>query len=297
VLTGTGAIAVLSLFAAPLMSGEEPVSGSAPQATQAVPDVQLETVPVEARRRRERIDSQVSEFVSSIVGPAKVDSLARWKGPVCVVTVGLAAAEGDFVKKRIEKIATDAGVAPGRPDCAPNFVVIVTPDPEAVLRDWWSEEHRLFNQDRGLGGVRRFLEIDRPVRVWHNACNVPPGLAGYFSPVEFCGVGVTGTRLKWAAVRAIYTALVGVDLTQIEGLTFGQVSDYVAMVGLAQIRPDPDPGDASTILGLFSASGADRQKGVTAWDQSFLKALYATTDGSVTELTQIKLRMSDDLAR
>ena len=98
-----GAIAVFSLFAAR--------SSANPQS--AVPDTELESVTVEAQRRKQRIDEQVSEFVYSIAGPAKVESLARWNVPVCVATAGLTAAEADFVKKRIAQIATDADVAVG----------------------------------------------------------------------------------------------------------------------------------------------------------------------------------------
>ena len=69
------------------------------------------------------------------------------------------------------------------------------------------------------------------------------------------------------------------------------------MVGLAKIRPHPELGGATTILGLFGVEDDRRPKGLIPWDQSFLKAIYETTDGSVTELAQIKLRMSEDLAR
>ena len=296
-LIGIAAIAVFSLFAARSMAGPESPAETAEATTPASPD-ELESVTVEARRRRELIDKQVSEFVYSIVGPGKVESLARWNVPVCVATAGLTAAEADFVKKRLTQIATDSDVPTGGPGCGPNFVVIVTTEPEKLLKAWWSEEHRLFNRDRGLGGVNRFIQTDQPVRVWHNACSAPPGIEAYaFSVSDDCGTGVTGSRLSWGAVRAIYTAIVVVDLTKIEGLTFGQVTDHVAMVGLAKIRPSPELGEVPTILGLFTASGADRQKGLTAWDESFLKAVYATTDGSVMEISQIKLRMSEDLAR
>ena len=139
----------------------------------------------------------------------------------------------------------------------------MTPEPEKLLKDWWSEDPRLFNRDRGLGGVNRFIQTDQPVRVWKNACSAPQGIAAHaFSTSEHCGHGVTGSRLTWGAVRAIYSAIVVVDLTKIEGLTFGQVADYVAMVGLVQIQPNPELGDVSTILGLFAASGTDRSKGL-----------------------------------
>jgi hypothetical protein len=297
-LFGACAVAVLSSIAAPAVAGPKSTPESPQPATSVAPEVELEPVTVEARRRRELIDKQVSEFVYSIAGPGTVESLARWNVPVCVAAAGLTAAEADFVKKRIAQIATDARIPLGGPACGPNFVVVVTPEPEKLLKEWWSEEHRLFNRDRGLGGVNRFIQADQPVRVWHNACNAPPRIRAHaFSTSEHCGVGIPGSRLTWSAVRAVYSAIVVVDLTQIEGLTFGQVADYVAMVGLAQIRPNPELGDTSTILGLFAANGADRSKGLTAWDQSFLKAVYATTEGSTTEVSLIKVRMSEDLAR
>jgi hypothetical protein len=298
-LTGLGAIALFFFFAARSIAGEEPTPETAPSPTSATADTELESVTVEARRRRERIDKQVSEFVYSIAGPGKVESLARWNVPVCVATAGLTAAEADFVKKRITQIAADADVPVGGPACGPNFAVIVTTEPEKLLKAWWSEEHRLFNLDRGAGGVNRFIQTDQPVRVWHNACNSPSGIPAHaFSTSQHCGSGSgTGSRLSWAAVRAVYTAIVVVDLDQIEGLTFGQVADYVAMIGLAQIRPNQEMGEVPTILDLFALSGTERSKGMTEWDQSFLKAVYATTDGSTTEISLIKVRMSEELAR
>jgi hypothetical protein len=214
------------------------------------------------------------------------------------LALGMTEAQSDFVAKRVAEVAKDADVPLGNPGCAPNFVVVVTPEPQELLKDWWAEDHNLFNRDRGLGGVNRMIRTDQPVRVWHNACDVPP-LRGYYQPSGQldCGAGVTGSRLTHAAVRAIYSAIVVVDLDLIEGLTFGQLSDYVAMVGLTKIRPNPDLGEASTILGIFAQSSTRRPKGLTAWDRSFLRAIYETTDGSVTELAQIKLRMSEDLAR
>jgi hypothetical protein len=296
-VAGAGAIVMLSLIAARASAGSESAPESARSATPAAPTVELDSVRVEAQRRRARIDREVSEFVNSIVGSAKAESLARWKVPICVAAAGLTQAEAAFVKERVSRIATDAGVPLGRSDCAPNFIVVVTPDPQALLEGWWSEEHQLFNRDRGLGGVNRMIRTDQPVRVWHNACNVPPGLAYAWSGQLDCGHGQTGSRLTWDAVRAIYSAIVVVDFDDIEGLTFGQIADYVAMVGLAKIRKDSEFGVVPTILDLFGMDGADRPKGLTAWDQSLLKAVYATLDGSVTEVSQIKVRMGDDLAR
>lgn len=259
----------------------------------------LDPVAVESSRRNPRINEQVSEFVTAVVPPVVHESMGRWAVPPCVFAAGLVESERKFVERRIMGVAAEAGIPVGAGDCAPNFVVVVSTDPEAFLREWWSAEPQLFNKERGVGGIERMIRADRPVSVWHNACNAPPNLARNFRlSVEVnCGVGVMGSRITRAVVRAIYTAIVVVDFRRIEGLTFGQVADYVAMVGLAKLREDPQPGAVPTILALFQDGGEDRAKALTVWDQAFLKSVYASRDGSVTEVTQVKLKMTEALAR
>ncbi len=255
---------------------------------------------MESSRRNTRINEQVSEFVTAIVPPARHESLSRWSVPVCIVAAGLAGPEAEFVERRIRTIAGEAGIPVGPSDCAPNFVVIVTPDPETFLREWWSDEPRLFNKDRGVGGVERMISTAQPVRVWHNVCNVAPSLARNFrlSVTWDCNAGgELGSRITRPVVRSIYTAIVVVDFDDIEGLTFGQIADYVAMVGLAQLRLDVQASAAPTIVSLFQDVGADRATSMTDWDRAFLKSVYSGRDGSVTELTQIKLKMTEQLAR
>jgi hypothetical protein len=178
-------------------------------------------------------------------------------------------------------------------------VVVVTSDPETFLREWWAEEPRLFERERGVQGVERMIRTDRAVRVWHNACNAPPSLARTYrlNAQWHCDTGTLGSRITRAAVRSIYSAIVVVDFRRIEGLTWGQVADYVAMVGLAQLQADAETGAVPTVLSLFEDDDDARAKALTVWDQAFLKSVYASRDGTVTELTQVKLKMTEDLAR
>ncbi len=69
------------------------------------------------------------------------------------------------------------------------------------------------------------------------------------------------------------------------------------MVGLAQLQADAETGSVPTVLSLFEDDDDARAKALTVWDQAFLKSVYASRDGSVTELTQVKLKMTEDLAR
>lgn len=289
--------AILALFSGGAAANPVPAYESAQPPVSNSEDSELETVTVEAQRKRELLQEQVNNFVSSITIPAH-EALARWQVPICVLVAGLPRSRGEFLLERLSQTAKEAGIPLGPPDCSPNFLVIVTAEPEALLKKWGFDP-RLYNRDRGLGGVRRFIDTDQPVRVWHNACDVPPGLAKSFqmkgSP--HCGEpGELGSRLTWAVVRSIYSVIVVVDTGYLKGLNERQLADYISMVGLAQLRTNPELGAASTILRLFAATEAERPQGLSTWDQAFLKSLYATKTEDVTQLSQMKHRMGQHLA-
>jgi hypothetical protein len=79
-------------------------------------------------------------------------------------------------------------------------------------------------------------------------------------------------------------------------VTFAQVAAYVAMVGLLQMRPQANVGDAPTILNLFAGAGK-APPGLTAWDESFLRAVYATRITDKAQIAEIKIAMVQDVAR
>jgi hypothetical protein len=74
----------------------------------------------------------------------------------------------------------------------------------------------------------------------------------------------------------------------------GQLADYIAMVGLAQIRAKADTGTAPSILRLFRETDPLPQ-GLSPWDEAFLHSLYATSQSSVLEVAMIKRRMFDQI--
>jgi hypothetical protein len=69
--------------------------------------------------------------------------------------------------------------------------------------------------------------------------------------------------------------------------TVGQLADYIAVVGLAEIDFDKDLGDAPTILHLFRTSGQSFDGGLSVWDQAFLKSLYDTPQESTFQLSKM----------
>ncbi|HVO47588.1 MAG TPA: hypothetical protein VMT29_14770, partial [Steroidobacteraceae bacterium] len=88
--------------------------------------------------------------------------------------------------------------------------------------------------------------------------------------------------------------MVIVDSRRARGVTFDQLAGYVAMVGLAEIRPNADPGATPTILKLFA--GTAPTEGLSPWDQAYLKALYHTDQADKMQLAEIRTSMLRDIA-
>jgi hypothetical protein len=263
-----------------------------------------ETVTIEAQRQRQLIEHQISTFVSAITTPIRGKALLRWHRPVCPAVVGLTNAQGEFMLARLSQAVTDTGAPLAPEDCAPNFLVVATQQPEALLQKWWGRNPRLFNTDHGIGGMKRFLAGKTPIRAWYNAelgceegaSRVRGGKT--YQPAHCAGGLISGgSKLTYDEVRAITSVIVVVDLEKVPELTIGQVTDYATLIGLAQIREDADPGPAPTILHLFANSGGALPDGLSSWDRDFLKALYDTDVDAVTQVSQIKVRLAHDLAR
>ena len=79
-------------------------------------------------------------------------------------------------------------------------------------------------------------------------------------------------------------------------MTVGQFADYVAMVGLAQLKPSDSLADAPTILKLFNGSPQAAPAGMTDWDRAYLKALYTTEPASHGQRWFIAHAMVSDIS-
>jgi len=301
--TACGAIVIglLSWPSVGALASPQQTSESSPQSVTSSGDPKPDTVTIETQRQRNLIERQISTFVGEVATHFADESIARWEPPVCPLVAGLSRGEGEFVLARLSQIARNAGVLLGPEKCAPNFAIIATSNPQAMLEKWWSRNPRLFIEDRGIGGVKQFISKDRPIRVWYNANNactlgaveVEEGVAYPKCAVEShisAGVG-------WTHVRQIQSVIVVVDLGHIRSLSIGQITDYIAMVGLAQIRENPKLGTAPTILHLFDATGATRPQGLSSWDQAFLGALNSANQGTGMQVSLIKLRMKQNLIK
>jgi hypothetical protein len=262
--------------------------------TRSTPD----TVTIQARRNRE-IKRQIRNFVTGGVVTQLDESLQRWNQPICPVVAGLPSKSAEFILARMIQVARDSHAPFGSEHCKLNLVVVATKDPDLLVEKWYKRFRGLFNTCNGLGPVKKFLHSRQPVRVYYNAISTStdgPGLgalvlgANVPSTGDCRSTGGVGTWLHHGSVQELTSVIIVVDGTQITKINMGQLADYIAMVGLAQIRVQADTGTAPSILHLFQ--GPDPQPlGLSPWDKAFLQSLYTTDQSSVLEVPIIEDRM------
>jgi hypothetical protein len=218
---------------------------------------------------------------------------------------GLPRERGEFILARLSQIARESNAPLGSEHCKPNLYVVVTDTPDLLLEKWSKRDRRMFNTCNGMGYVKEFLHSRQPVRVFYNAKFSSDGSQRDASALELDGLhidfssecmatGSAGTRLSYGAVQELTSVIIVVDSRQTANRNMGQLADYIAMVGLAQIRVEVDTGTAPSILLLFRESDSVPQ-GLSPWDEAFLHSLYATSQSSVLEVAMIKRRMFDQI--
>ena len=121
---------------------------------------------------------------------------------------------------------------------------------------------------------------------------------GLSSPPIYNTPGAIGaSRLMSPGSWTFGNVYVIVDQRQLHGVSQGQFADYIAMVSLAQIKPNAHPGDARSILTLFASTPQAAPAALSDWDQAFLRSLYATAPQATQPRSLISRGMMNELVR
>jgi hypothetical protein len=268
------------------------------------PPKQVDQAP-SIQTQREAIERRVGTFVANSIREPSDVSLARWNEPLCPLALGLPPAEGEFVHARLSEIAAAAGAPLARQPCRGNLVVIVSAQPDAVLKAWYARDHRIFG-DATPHRIDELLKTPRTVRIWYNTNSESASALPYATGVR--GLVMTGvsnlavdstaedSHIGFNAVRTFSSVIVAVDGSRTQGINLSQLADYAAMVGLAEIQLDADVGTLPTILRLFSGSDEAKPTGLSVWDTAFLNALYHTSQKTNRQRSAIAQSMVHDVA-
>ncbi len=271
--------------------------------------------------RRAELAPRVRAFVNEISVLEQGEGLARWHMPVCPQVTGLRQENGEFILERISEIARGAGVPLAGEHCQPNLFIFVTLDPKQLLTAM-EKRHRAvtFGNVRPLD-IDEFIATPRVARVWYNcAVETPdsstpaygfppdgqltlptgagqPGGSGGAMPAKVTTDWERASRVTRTAERAFTYVYIIVDAGHLQGVTLGQLADYLAMMGLTQIKPGAKLSDAPTILRLFDGAPQAALPHMSDWDRAFVKSLYATQQTVTVQNSEIALDMLREIVR
>ncbi len=284
------------IFAAAFLAGQVPEGGSSPPTPEQPAPTEVEEVVVVGERAREAAEA----YVRSVAAPIPGRKAAAWRGSVCVGVLGMQADAARFMADRVSDWAHSVGLEIEDPGCRPSIIITATDDGNATARELVAASPREFRlgasgSDRGRAALEAFQNTPRLIRWWHVSLPVNddtglpvvrlPGQSPFAarqirSPADLGPYGrtVAGSSMIDHTRDDLMQAIIVLDVAALEQASFSQITDYVAMVALAQIDPDVEPAYPS-ILGLFSQDGT-QQQALTRWDRAYLAALYSAAQTS-----------------
>lgn len=259
------------LFSALLSVSEPAAAAGDPTMVQGV---------VVTARSPEETRAAATAFVGAISAQSGNGRLARWDRKICPGVVGMKAEYAQPLIDRISVVAIQVGLDVAPPGCKPDIVIIATDAADAMAADLVAETPKAFAKydsglSRGRKALKAFVESDDPVRWWHVTRRVMADGQQYDrgSSVPVRGIG----RLRSTTRDDFDHAVIIIDVTRTGVLRFPALTDYVAMVALAQIEPGGETAGVSSVLNLFRDrdAGLTPAESLTDWDLAYLKGLYA----------------------
>ncbi|MEO1045735.1 MAG: hypothetical protein AAFX04_09875 [Pseudomonadota bacterium] len=246
------------------------------------------TVDGQPRTRAEE-RAEIVEYVRSAGVANGLTPAARWLDPICPVAFGISAEHAAIVIGHIRDVAMQVGAPVAREGCPPNISVIFSTDGSDTASQIRRKKGRQF-AEVPLGERKAMFDGDAPIRWWYRtqARAIGGERPTFGDPIFVTAEGDgsnIGNNLGNAPTlqqyrpslissntgRAIIAASVVIDVNAAHGYTLDSVSQYAAMVVLAEMRADAGPyGDS--IMNLFDpAHGYDH---ISGRDEAFLTKLY-----------------------
>ncbi len=256
-----------------------------PALAQTPPAAGSDKVVIEAQRPEEA----VRDFVAEIGASAAPDgaNLARWDRKVCVGVVNVTPAYAQKLIDQVSLVALAVGLDPGEPGCKPNVLILADTNGDELAARLIKDSPKAFRPEPngtshlGRTALRKFEKSNAPVRWWHVSQTVLVDTGQ--NAMEAMSVRVRGaSRIRNNVREDLHHAIIILDTKRIGSVSFASLTDYVAMVALAQVAADVDMRQHPSILNLFNAEKNDRTARMTQWDLDYLISLYNTRGDAST---------------
>jgi hypothetical protein len=310
-LFGVSVLLVMSVLAASAQPAAQPDENSAAPAT--------------------RTPETLENFAKSFVTPTRrTGKIARWESGICPLTVGQPPAFTAYVTKRVK----DVGAMVGAPvnaasDCRPNIEIVFTTTPQALLNDVRARQVELLGFAETSAQREKLAMVTRPLQAWYatqtrdlhgttridssrhtNAgmtmtcftclpCPFCKGLNAPFLELPDAHEAVAGSSLSDGTRSSFFHVIVVADANRLAGYQIGPLSDYIAVLALAQINSLDTCQQLPSIVNMLAAGCEQKSADVTENDLAYLRGLYrmSSEKSFIVQQNEIASQMSEPMGR
>jgi hypothetical protein len=246
--------------------------------------------------------SDIAKVVHSISHPEPTGGFEsqypRWADRICVLVGGFPRDGAQFIADRIGEVARSLKLDAGPPGCSPNIFILATDNPAKLIAGLRLKRQGMVSgQDSAV--IARIQQGHDAVR-WLGSTTISGAFGAPMQDSAFNSNGHAapqtssydgGSRLTARTQTFLTRETIVVDGNQIDGVSFGQLADYLAFVALAQLNPHAATPGVDSILSLFPR-GNQAPAGLTAFDKAYLTALYRSDPNLVGTLQKDQIETS-----
>lgn len=271
-----------------------PVEPAPEPAEPASPATTVESVTIEAKPpAKPEVEKRSFGFVETYASPtAKLDQFARWREPVCLDVTALNPVDVAKIKDRNAEVAKTLGVRVLRAGCQANIEIVFADRPQRWL-DWVAKHRDIALGFHYASDTERLKTVTRPIQAWYVTATRSDAVRA--SGMAFAGIpglslkdetiddprggtpGGCGDSRFSSCLQSIFkNVLVFVDTGRLKSPEMGPVSDYLAMLTLAQPRSLDGCAAFPSVIDLLAphCPGRPEPDGLTRADLAYLEALY-----------------------
>src|SRR5579872_1476464 len=285
----------------------------------AAPSPPTEQVTVTAAK----IEQQIHSFVQSFTAPSPaIGKLARWHDGICPIVAGTSDLLQATIVTRVREIAAQVGAPVAPASCHGNIDIVFTYNPQVLLDDVRAHHPVLLGyhdvaheeelarvrytvqswyatQTADVGGTRI---VDNKQNNAHTMMSIylPRGAPGGTAPVPYDIQGasteqVTGYHMDNGLHSELFHVVITVDAARIGDGQISGVTDYIAMLALAQTASFDTCEILPSIASVVTNNCLTQPKAITESDLAFLRALYKSD--STRTVTQQRRDIAEDMEK
>lgn len=271
------------------------------------------------------------DFSRTFAAPTKVTGkMARWEHAICPAVGGRDAHTAAFITQHIKYVALAAGApVDNDPACAPNIDIVFTTTPQALLDTVARDNQHYLGYFDSSAQKKALATVTRPIQAWYATESIDVrgrrhldtgrSIVGGTTVQNFNGltgpVGDSTTNSAGSALTdmapffystgshtndgihtGFYHVLIVIDSTRLAGQDIVPLTDYLAMLALAQINSlDACQELPSIVNRMAPGCRHEAPDSLTIYDLAYLQGLYHMTTGRnmMAQLSEIGDVMTD----